>query len=267
MLKHVLQHFLGAPGRWLIQSTHTFFAALQFTFCVLQRGLLYQHKHPKHNVIKQVTTTQIIFSGIDALFPTLFILSLLISFSVTAQLILFLQNIATEKEVISLLTQFVALQLGPTVTAIVLIARSGSAIAVDLGNMSINNEIKGLRLLGVDPLIYLAYPRLIGLAISQMTLAVYFSVFTMLFGVLFAGLLGSLSNFKYFFILIDAISISELCLFLIKNAICGIAIAAYACYFGLNVKNSVTEVPQATQKAIVKSLIAIFFINAIFAVF
>ena len=74
-------------------------------------------------------------------------------------------------------------------------------------------------------------------------------------------------HFKYFFILIDAISISELCLFLIKNAICGIAIAAYACYFGLNVKNSVTEVPQATQKAIVKSLIAIFFINAIFAMF
>ncbi len=266
-MKYFLQYFLGAPGRWFIQSTHTFFATLQFTFCVLQRGLHYQHKHPKHKVIKQVTTAQIIFSGIDALFPTLFILSLLISFSVTAQLILFLQNIATEKEVISLLTQFIALQLSPTITAIVLIARSGSAITVDLGNMSINHEIKGLRLLGVDPLIYLAYPRLIGLAISQMTLAVYFSVLTMLLGVLFAGLLGSPSNFKYFFILIDAISITELWLFLIKNAICGIAIAAYACYFGLQVKNSVTEVPQATQQAIVKSLMAIFFINAIFALF
>ena len=54
---------------------------------------------------------------------------------------------------------------------------------------------------------------------------------------------------------------------MIKNGICGIAIAAYACYFGLNVTQSVTEVPQATQKAIVKSLMAVFFIDALFALF
>lgn len=267
MLTQLLQLFLNTPGRWLIASTQSFFAALQFTFCVIKRGFHYNLYHKKNNVIKHVTTAQVIFSGIDALFPTLLILSLLISVSVTAQLILFLQSFATEKEVITLLTQFVALQLSPTLTAIVLIARSGSAIAVDLGNMSINHEIKGLKLLGIDPYIYLAYPRLIGLAISQIALAVYFSVFSMLLGILFSGLLGSPSNFKYFFILIDSFSSTELILFVIKNGISGIAIAAYACFFGLNVKKSVTEVPQATQKAIVTSLMAIFFINALFALF
>lgn len=265
MLISFFQQLFSTFGRWLIHSTHSFFTVLQFTFCVFRRGFIYNRQHPKNILIKQAITAQVIFSGIDALFPTLFILSLLIGFSVSAQLIWFFQSFATEKEVIRLLTQFVALQLSPTLTAIVLIARSGSAITVDLGNMNINNEIKGLSLLGIDPYIHLVYPRLIALAFSQMALAIYCSIFSMLFGVLFSGLFDSPSNFKYFFILMDSFTISELMLFLINNAICGITIAAYACFYGFNVKKSVTEVPQATQHAIIKSLMAIFFINAFFA--
>ena len=264
MLIIFLQQLLRLPGRWLIHSTHSFFTTLQFTFCVISRGFLYNRQHTKNNVIKQGIYTQIIFSGIDAVFPTLFLFSLLIGLSVTAQLILFFQTFATEKEVITMLTHFVALQLSPTLTSIMLIARSGSAITVDIGNMSINHEIKGLALLGIDPYIYLVYPRLIGLAISQVALAVYFSIFSMSFGIFFSALLDSPTNFKYFFLLINSFSITELILFLINNAICGVAIAAYACFYGLNVKESVTEVPQATQKAIVTSLLTIFLINTFF---
>ncbi len=265
MLISFFQQFLGLLGRWLIHSTASFFAVLQFTLTTFKRGFLYHRQYPKSNIIKQSMISQVIFSGIDALFPTFFILSLLIGVSVTTQLILFLQSFSSENEVISLLTQLVALQLSPVLTAIVLIARSGSAISVDMGNMSINHEIKGLELLGIDPYIYLAYPRLIGLAISQIALSVYFSISTMLFGIFFSGVLDSPSNFKYFYILIDSFNATQLILFLINNAICGITIAAYACFVGLNVKKSVTEVPQATQEAIVKSLLAILFINAFFA--
>ena len=265
MLILFFQRLLRSLGRWLINSTHSFFTGLQFTFCVFSRGFLYNRQHTKNNVVKKVINAQVIFSGIDALFPTLFIFSLLIGLSVTAQFILFFQSFATEKEVITFLTHFVVLQLSPTITSIVLIARSGSAITVEIGNMCINHEIKGLALLGIDPYIYIAYPRLIGLVISQIALAVYFSIFSMSFGILFSALLDSLSNVKYFYYLINSFTVTELILFVINNAICGVAIAAYACFFGLNVKKSITEVPQATQKAIVNSLIAILFVNTFFS--
>lgn len=265
MLISFFQRLLSSLGRWLIHSTHSFFTGLQFTFCVVSRGFLYNRHNPKKNVIKKVINAQIIFSGVDALFPTLFLFSLIIGLSVTAQFILFFQSFTTEQEVITFLTHFVVLQLSPTITSLVLIARSGSAITVEIGNMSINHEIKGLALLGIDPYIYLAYPRLIGLVISQIALAVYFAIFSMSFGILFSALLDSLSNIKYFFMLINSFSVTELVLFFVNNAICGVAIAAYACYFGFNVKESFTEVPQATQKAIGNSLMAIFFINTFFA--
>jgi len=260
-----LLYLLNSLGRWVIQYSHAFFSALQLTLVILRRGHIYQRQHRKNKLIKHAITAQIIFSGIDTLFPTLFILSIFIGFGVTAQLILFLQTFSNEQEVIRLLTEFIALQLSPTLTAIILIARSGLAITVDIGNMYVNYETKGLALLGVDPYIYLAYPRIIGLAISQMALAVYFATLSMLFGIFFAGLLGSPSNFKYFFIIIDSFNNQELFLFLLKNLLSGAAIAGYACYFAFNIQSSITEVPQATQKSIVHSLIAVFMINTVFA--
>jgi len=265
MLISSIQQIISSLGHWLIHSLSAFFSELQFTFCVFYRGFLYNRQHTQNNIIKKVINAQIIFSGVDALFPTLFIFSLLIGFSVTAQFILFFQSFATEQEVITVLTHFVVLQLSPIITSMILIARSGSAITVEIGNMSINHEIRGLAILGIDPYIYLAYPRFIGLVISQIALAIYFSIFSMSFGILFSALMDSLSNVKYFHILINSFTVSELILFIINNTICGTAIAAYACFFGLNVKRSSTEIPQATQKAIVNSLIAILFINTFFA--
>ena len=51
-----------------------------------------------------------------------------------------------------------------------------------------------------------------------------------------------------------------LVLFVIKNLVFGLIIAGTACFHALNVKDSATEVPQQTQRAIVNSLamIAIF---------
>ncbi len=259
----LIDFFTLKIGRWLISSFTNFFSALQFTLVVLFRGLRYTSRSPKNNIVHQVTLTQIIFSGIDAFFPTLFLLSLLVGLAITSPLILFLQSFATDQEVITMLTHFIGLQLSSIITSIILIARSGSAIAVDLGNMSIRQEIKGLLLLGIDPYVYFAYPRFIGLAISHIALTVYFAVLSMLFGVFFAAL-ESPTNFKYFSVLLESFDSIELALFILKNACCGIAIAAYACFFGLNVKASVTEVPQATQQAIIKSLMLVFFINALF---
>jgi phospholipid/cholesterol/gamma-HCH transport system permease protein len=223
---------------------------------------LFQHEH--NGVIRNSIVTQIIFSGVDSLIPTILLMSVAIGFSVTAQLILTLQAYGSEKEVVNLLIRFVALELSPLLTAIIVISRSGSAVAVDIGNMAINKEIHGLELLGIDALVYVAFPRLLGIAVSQIMLAVYFSSLSIILGIFFSVLLESSSNFKYFFILINSISPLELLAFLFKNMLFGFIIGANACFHGLQVKYSVTEVPQETQQAIIHSLVSVFFINALF---
>jgi phospholipid/cholesterol/gamma-HCH transport system permease protein len=235
-----------------------------FASTTIRRGGRFVFQNEHNGVIRNSIVTQIIFSGVDSLIPTMLLMSIAIGFSVTAQLILTLQTYGSEKEVVNLLIRFVALELSPLLTAIIVICRSGSAVAVDIGNMSINKEIKGLELLGVDVLVYVAFPRLLGIAISQIVLAVYFSSLLIVLGIFFSALLESSANFKYFFILIASITPLELLAFLFKNMLFGIIIGANSCFHGLRVKYSVTEVPQETQQAIIHSLVAIFFINTLF---
>lgn len=234
-----------------------------FASTTLRRGGRFVCQHEHNGVIRNSMVTQIIFSGVDSFIPTMLLVSIATGVS-TAELILTLQAFGSEKEVVNLLIRFLALELSPLLTAIVIICRSGSAVAVDLGNMSINQEIKGLELLGIDVLIYLAFPRLVGITVSQIVLAVYFSCLSIILGIFFSVLLESSSNFKYFFILIDSINPLELLAFLFKNLLFGIIIGANSCFHGLRVKYSVTEVPQETQQAIIHSLVTVFFINALF---
>ena len=213
-------------------------------------------------ISRRPVVSQIIFSGIDAL-PAITIISLAIALSVTAQFILVLQSVTPEKEVIQALTQIVALELAPMLTAIILIGRTGSAISVDLGNMKIHQEIRGLELLGIDIKQFFVLPRILGVAFSQFTLAVYFSGIVMVGGIIFSAILHSPSNYKYLFILVDSITPYEILLFLIKNIWFGIIIGATACFHGLRVEQSITEVPQQTQQAIVNSLVLIFIVDGL----
>jgi phospholipid/cholesterol/gamma-HCH transport system permease protein len=263
----MIRLFLQSIDRLGFSTRQTVVIAVElilFTVTTIRRGVNFIYQTEHNGVIKNAVITQIIFSGVDSLIPTILLMSIAIGLSVTAQLIITLQTFGSEKEVVNLVIRFVALELSPLITAIIIISRSGSAVAVDLGNMSIHKEIKGLELLGIDALIYVAFPRLLGIAISQLGLAVYFSTLSIVLGIFFSALLDSSSNFKYFFLLINSISPLELIAFLVKNMIFGIIIGANACFHGLKVQHSVTEVPQETQQAIVHSVISVFLINALF---
>ncbi|MBA1330177.1 ABC transporter permease, partial [Candidatus Endoriftia persephone str. Guaymas] len=212
---------------------------------------------------RAASITQLIFSGIDAL-PTITILALAVGLSVTTQLIFAAQVFGQEADVASLLANLVALEFGSLLTAIVMIGRSGSAIAVDLGNMSLNREVEGLELLGIDVHAFFVSPRLIGMVIAQLVLAIYFSAFSLVTGITLAALLESTSNFKYLFAVVSAFEPLDLLLFFIKNLLFGLVIGANACLKGLSVGQSVTQVPQVTQKAIVNSLVMVFVLDGVF---
>jgi phospholipid/cholesterol/gamma-HCH transport system permease protein len=262
MMKILLQ-IIDQIGYSLRRTIATELELVLFASTAIRRGggFLLQNKY--NSVIKNSIVTQIIFSGIDSFIPTMLLVSIATGVS-AAELILTLQAYGSEKEVVNLLIRFLALELSPLLTAIVLICRSGSAVAVDIGNMSINKEINGLELLGIDVLIYLAFPRIVGIIVSQIALAVYFSCLSIILGIFFSVLLESSSNFKYFYILINSINPLELIAFLFKNLLFGMIIGANSCFHGLRVKYSVTEVPQETQQAIIHSLVSVFLINALF---
>lgn len=253
----------GALGRRVSQ---TLLYVVDLTVFVLhtmrswrgRRGLFNRASY--HAVIAQM-----IFTGIDAL-PSVTLLGLAVGAGITAQLIMLVQVVGTEADVINLLTQVVALELAPLLTAIIVTGRTGSAITVDLGNMKLHREVEGLTLLGMDVQDYFISPRLVGVGISQLILAVYFAVIAVVSGVFFSALLMSFSHLKYLVAIPLAFDPVALIGFVLKNLMFGLIIGAAASYHGLRVGISPTEVPQETQRAIVNSLVLIFIIDGMMAV-
>lgn len=208
---------------------------------------------------------QLLFTGVDAL-PLVSLLALAIGIAITSQLIHLTSDFTEAADIIETLAMLITYEVSPFLTAIILVARSGSAISVDLGNMKLHGEIEGLELLGINLNDYLIAPRLIASAISQLVLAVYFSGIALYGGLIAAGILYSTSYLFFFDNLLVAHTPGTLLLFIFKNLVFGLVIAGTACFHALQVTGSATQVPRQTQRAIVNSLAIIAVFDGLLAV-
>ena len=205
---------------------------------------------------------QLIFSGVDAL-PLVTLLALATGIIFTSELIHLTSTFTTEADIMGTLVYLVTFEIGPLLTAFILIGRSGSAMAVDLGYMQLNREIEALALLGINANKLLVSSRLIAAAIAQLVLATYFSGIALYGGVTLAGILHSPTYIFYLKKVLVAQSPLILLLFIIKNIIYGLIIAGSACFHALRVSSSSTQLPQQTQRAIVNGLVIIMLFDTL----
>jgi phospholipid/cholesterol/gamma-HCH transport system permease protein len=208
---------------------------------------------------------QIIFTGLDAL-PLVTFLGLAVGLSITSQMLKLAQAIGSESDVATLLDQIIGSELASLLTAIVLIGRSGSAIAVDLGNMNLRGEVEGLELLGINVNEFFVTPRIIGASISQFVLAVYFAGIALFGGVFINSLVSSDTSVHELKRMAETVDPKLAGVFALKNLLFGIIIGGTACYHGFKVRLSPTELPQQTQRAIVTSLVLVFAADGLLAV-
>jgi len=145
-------------------------------------------------------------------------------------------------------------ELGPIITAIILIARSGTAISTELGNMVVNHEVEALYSFGVNPISYLIIPRILGVMISFFALSIYMNLAGLLGGYLVANIFSPFSFIEFGTKLMQKLTVKDAVVSQIKSLVFGFIIAIISCYQGLSVNYASTEVPQKTIKAVVSSL-------------
>jgi phospholipid/cholesterol/gamma-HCH transport system permease protein len=223
-----------------------------------------RHTRRYNRAAVNTLVSQIIFTGVDAL-PTITLIGVAVGLGLVSQLIALMHMFGSMREMVAVLAQVVALEMGPLLTAILIIGRSSSAIAVELGHMRLNKEVEGLWLLGVNTNDLLVTPRLLGTATAQLALAVYFTLIAIISGTLFAAAFVAPGYIHFLQQVPLALDPSDLAVFVIKNLLFGIIAGAAACYHGLQVERSPTEVPQQTQRAIVNAISLIFIVDGLFA--
>jgi phospholipid/cholesterol/gamma-HCH transport system permease protein len=141
-------------------------------------------------------------------------------------------------------------ELGPLLTAFIIIARSATAIATEIAGMVISHEIEAYIAVGIDPVEHIAVPRFLGVTISLFLLNIYFSIFGLVGSFLIVQVLNPLPAYDYFNHLISILTLPDLLVSLIKSAVFGMILSTGALVQGFSVERASTEIPQAGLRAV-----------------
>ena len=219
---------------------------------------------PRARIILQVTIRQIYFTGLQALTLT-GLIAFLIGGIVVIQAVTRLSLLGAANFVGDLLVIAVLRELGPLITAVIVIGRSGTAMAAELATMRQRGEVDDLEAMGIDPVQYLFIPRVIGAVVSLFCLMVYFDLLAVLGGYASLGWQTGSPLSVYFGAVNEAVTAKDLALIPVKAVLFGALFAIVSCYRGLSVGLSPTEIPRASTGAVVTSLIGIFVLDSILA--
>lgn len=207
---------------------------------------------------------QILFSGADAL-PVLMAIALLAGATITVEALTQLPRVGAGDLLGAVLAVIVVRELGPICAALVVVGRSGSAIASELAAMQVGRQVEGLEAQGIDPAAFLVWPRLAGVATALAGLTLTFDVTALLGGYLVARLKLVLP-LRYFLQQVgQTLTMTDLALTALKVVLFSLCIAALACHEGLAVRGSATEIPQATTRAVIHAFVACFTFNGLMA--
>jgi phospholipid/cholesterol/gamma-HCH transport system permease protein len=211
--------------------------------------------------VSQVILRQIFFTGNEA-FKIIMVVSLAVSLAIISQM----SNVTDAGRgslIGKVFVWIVVREIAPLITALIVIARSGSAIAIEIGQMKLKGEIEAIETLGIPAEHYLLMPRIFGVGIALLILNIYFSLLAVSSG-LFVASIGwniPLSLVKQG--IISVLSLNELLLSCVKSLLFGLLIASVGCRAGLKVGDSITQIPQAGTKAVMLSLILIFVVDVL----
>jgi phospholipid/cholesterol/gamma-HCH transport system permease protein len=155
-----------------------------------------------------------------------------------------------QQMIYSILITMILRELGPLLTAFIVIARSATAIATEIAGMVISHEVEAYISVGVDPIEHLAVPRFLGVTASLVLLNIYFSIFGLAGSFLVAQLFNPVPVDYYFNNLLLNLNIRDILITVIKSIASGAIISVVAVIEGFSVDRASTEVPVAGLRAV-----------------
>ena len=161
------------------------------------------------------------------------------------------QNIGTAVTVVMLR------EMGPFMTALIIAASVGSAIAAQVGTMVVSEEISALEIMSINPVRFLVLPRLLALAIMMPVLTIYTNILGIVGGAVVGATQLQVSFQAYFDNAQLYAQNKDLYVGLLKAFVFGVVIATTACHQGFATSEGAVGVGQATRRTVIISFLVI----------
>jgi phospholipid/cholesterol/gamma-HCH transport system permease protein len=218
-------------------------------------------------VIHPLVRAHLARSGIRLL-PMVMFISIALGLVIIGQTVSLLVERANTTQFLGMvMVTVVVRELGPLLTAIIVLSRTGTANVIELGTARALGEVEGLEALGIDPIHYLVVPRVIGMALGIFSLTVYLILGALVSGYLWAFLQDvPLRPGDYFAQLAHSLRTLDFVALALKTSMFGAIIATVTCYHGLAQPLRLEEISGAAIRAVGQSVILCVLLDAVFII-
>jgi phospholipid/cholesterol/gamma-HCH transport system permease protein len=152
-------------------------------------------------------------------------------------------------------------ELGPVLTALMVIGRAGSAITAEIGIMRITEQIDALRSMAVDPIRHLMAPRILAGLVVMPLLTSWFIFIGILGGYLVSTSLLGASSGTFLSQMESAVTSIDVYSGLIKSIVFGLIFGWVSCYKGYYCGFGAVGVNRATTQAVVAASVSVLVVD------
>jgi phospholipid/cholesterol/gamma-HCH transport system permease protein len=235
-------------------------------FFLITMGVIFTKFRRSRSVVWPLVWQELNRSGVKLL-PMFLFLSLAMGLVVIGQAVSWLTRVNAVQYLGTIMVLVVVREIGPILTAVLVLARSGAANVIELGTARALGEVEALEALVIDPVHYLVMPRVIGMAVSVFSLTIYFILGSLLSGYMWAFLQDvPMRPGDYFAQLGGALSYTDFIVLAAKSILFGVIISVITCYHGLAQPLRLEEVSNATVRAVAQSVVACVALDAVFII-
>ncbi len=235
-------------------------------FALITVGVMVSKFGSSPRVIRPLVRAHLSRSGLRLL-PMVMFVSVALGLVIIGQTVSLLQRVNTTQFLGTVMVMVVVRELGPLLTALIVLSRTGTANVIELGTARALGEVDALEALGIDPIHYFVVPRVVGMALGIFSLTVYLIIGALLSGYLWAFLQNvPLRPGDYFAQLAGSLRALDFVTLALKTTFFGTIIAVVTCYHGLAQPLRLEEVSAATIRAVAQSVTLCVLLDALFIV-
>lgn len=177
-----------------------------------------------------------------------------------------LERYGQVRQVSGLVAVTMTRELGPLMTAIVLVARVGAAFTAGLGTMQISDEVLALRTMSINPVSYLVAPRFVAILIMLPCLTIFANVVG-IGGGCAMGLTFGLDPYVYIDDSIGFLQLEDLLSGVAKSVLFAVVICIVSCHMAFKVEGGPEGLARNTMLSVVTQLVMLIVVDGMVAAF
>ncbi|MEM6462073.1 MAG: ABC transporter permease [Pseudomonadota bacterium] len=255
---------LAPIGRMTVSFYDDFIAAMYILGSAVRGTQLKRDRSSGISIAAIVS--QMDHMGVRAV-PIIALMSFLIGGIIAQQGAFQLRYFGAEIFVVDLVGILQLREIGVLLTAIMIAGRSGSAITAEIGSMKMREEVDALKVMGLNPVGVLVFPRLVALTVMLPALTVVANATALAGACMTTWVYSGITPDTFIARLREAIDMSTIVSGMIKAPFMALIIGIVASVEGLKVGGSAESLGRHVTASVVKAIFVVILVDGLFAIF